>query len=133
MSECFACNSSSFRGIGADHVCVLQQILFFDQLDGGPGRYARHRIAANVAMFIPWKLPAISGVVTVKPTGTPLAMPFALVISPESLPTVDAEPFFPGASPSVCTSFGDEERAILLHDLETILNTPRRSDDPPTP
>ena len=82
-------------------------------------------------MFEPWKPPAISGVVTVKPTGHAVGHAFRAGDHVRNdFPILDAEPFLSGAAPAGLHFVGDEERAVFLHDFEHNLEVfLRRSDE----
>src|SRR5258708_8250918 len=116
----------------ADHVRILQQIFFFNQFDGGLGRYAGNGIAAERrdvrALETAGNFRRGHG----QSYGYTIAHAFRAGDHVwNDFPILDAEPFLAGASPAGLHLIGDEERAILFDDLENNLEVLlRRSDEP---
>src|SRR6266851_5719820 len=123
MSECLACNSSNLPRKYFPTTSAFSS-KFSSSINSIVALAATlvTGLPPNVAMFAPWKLPAISGVVTVRPTGAPLAIPFALVImsgitSQFSMPNH----FLPVRPQPVCTSSAMNRAPYFFTILKTIL------------
>ena len=116
--------------MGADGVRILEEIFFFNHLNGGARGDGADRIAAERG-----NRQALIGIgQLVGGDGQPDGHAVGKTLGAgddvrRDFPLFDAEPFFAGAAPGRLDFVGDEQAAILFYDLEHNLEIFRRRSD----